>query len=127
MREITRKVAGAFVRRERRWLGNTITDGTVLYLHSNAIVWREYCPEAGQEQLHFTLAGWATPTTRERLNGVMECLGWSWRFYQEHNRQWIGRYDRPETHFEISSDTVIVFDEVSNIVEVKGRCLIAGR
>lgn len=69
MRQETQKIAEAW------WLGHsanaarTTTDGTTVYLHGNAIAWR------GDGGYYFTLAGWATVTTRERLNGILNVMG----------------------------------------------------
>lgn len=36
-----------------------------MYLHGNKIAWKD-----GNGNLYFSMCGWATPTTRERLNGL---------------------------------------------------------
>ncbi len=65
MRKITSEVVGAFNNRNRKSSGNTMTDGTSLFLHGNKIAeWRE------NEELWITNAGWPSVTTRERLNGL---------------------------------------------------------
>ena len=64
MRKITEQVVGAFERRQSKKVGNTETDGTSLWLFGNKIA--EY-REGG---MWITNAGWSSPTTKERLNGI---------------------------------------------------------
>ncbi len=64
MRKITKEIAAAFASRRPRTVGNTSTDGTAVFLHGNRIV------ERREDGVWATLAGWNTPTTRERVNGV---------------------------------------------------------
>lgn len=67
MRKETKDIMTAFLRRASRRCQRTMTDGDAVYLHGNRIAWRE--PNG---DISMTLAGWCTPTTRERLNGL--CL-----------------------------------------------------
>lgn len=64
-RKVTSEVVSAFLASRTRTVANTRTDGSTLYLHGNAIAQRR---EDGV--VWVTLAGWDTPTTRERLNGL---------------------------------------------------------
>ena len=78
MRKITEKTAGAFVMHRSAASGNTWTNGSELYLHGNLIArW-----ENEGETLALSLAGWNTPTTRERLNGVLQIEGLDIRYVQ---------------------------------------------
>jgi hypothetical protein len=71
MRKITKKVCGAFCQKRRASSGNTVSTGDSLALHGNIIArWTE------GGRLQITLAGWNTPTTRERINGI----GWQFGF-----------------------------------------------
>lgn len=71
MRKITEKVCGAFCQKRRASSGNTVSTGDTLALHGNTIArWTE------DGRLEITLAGWNTPTTRERINGI----GWHFGF-----------------------------------------------
>lgn len=65
MRKITKEIVAAFLNHETKRIGNSYTDGTTLFLHGNAIARHrtDGCFEV-------TTAGWNTPTTRERLNGL---------------------------------------------------------
>jgi hypothetical protein len=70
MRKITRQACEAFIARKRFSSGNTSTDGQSLYLHGNRIASRLN----GSDTILISDAGWRTKTTRERLNGLLECL-----------------------------------------------------
>ena len=73
MRKVTETVVHAFFDGERRKVRNTETDGKKLWLHSNAIAW--HGERDGVKGIYLTLAGWNTPTTRERLNGILTVMG----------------------------------------------------
>ncbi len=65
MRKVTLQIKSAFERRQPLSVGNTMTDGQTVWLHGNAIVKRD--PDG---LVRWSLAGWNTPTTRERVNGI---------------------------------------------------------
>jgi hypothetical protein len=65
MRKVTEQIKQAFDQREAKTVGNTRTDGNTVWLHGNAIVKRD-----SYGLVHASLAGWNTPTTRERVNGI---------------------------------------------------------
>jgi hypothetical protein len=74
MRKVTEKIAEALARGRNKTVGNTATFDGAVYLHGNKIAdWRE-------DGLHMSLAGWNTPTTKDRLNGIAEFLGLNVRF-----------------------------------------------
>lgn len=65
MRKITKEIVAAFMNHETKRIGNSGTNGTVLFLHDNAIAkWDE------EGRLWVTNAGWNSSTTKERLNGL---------------------------------------------------------
>lgn len=64
MKKITREIVAAFMNRECKRIGNSQTDGKALYLHENPIAVHL------SEGINITAAGWNTPTTWERLNGL---------------------------------------------------------
>ena len=64
MRQVTEKIVSAFLRKEYRRIGNTWTDGRTIWLHGHSIA------EFRTDGLWITNAGWPTPTTKERLNGI---------------------------------------------------------
>ena len=65
MRKVTQQIKDAFERHQPLTVGNTTTDGNTVWLHGNAIDKRE--PDGF---VRWSLAGWNTPTTRERVNGI---------------------------------------------------------
>ena len=65
MRKVTQEIKQAFEQGKSKKVGNTETNGTSVFLHGNEIVRRE--PSG---LVFATLAGWNTPTTRERVNGI---------------------------------------------------------
>lgn len=85
MRKVTKTVCGAFMRREAVKCGNTHTDGTRLFLHGNKIA------EWMDGQVWISSAGWNTPTTKDRLNGLpgvrIHSQHWLWFL---NGKQWDG-------------------------------------
>ena len=65
MRKVTEQIKNAFEQGTSLKVGNTETDGKTVWLHGNAIVKRD--PDG---LVRWSLAGWNTPTTRERVNGI---------------------------------------------------------
>lgn len=65
MRKVTQQIKQAFEQGKHLKVGNTSTNGTSVFLHGNEIVKRD--PSG---LIMATLAGWNTPTTRERINGI---------------------------------------------------------
>lgn len=70
MRKITEQAANAFINAKPFKKSNTEVEidgkNVWLKLHGNIIAW--WIPLTGHYEI--TLAGWPTPTTRERLNGL---------------------------------------------------------
>ena len=78
MRKITRETAEAFLEGRIKSMGNTYTDGMSYFLHDNRIAYKPANLLMGRisgEGIRFSMRGWATVTTRERLNGILECMG----------------------------------------------------
>ena len=65
MRKVTAQIKAAFEQGTSLKVGNTETDGKTVWLHGNAIVKRDL-----DGLVRWSLAGWNTPTTRERVNGI---------------------------------------------------------
>lgn len=65
MRKVTQQIKQAFEQRQAKSIGNTMTDGKTVWLHGFPIVKRD--PDG---LVRWSLAGWNTPTTRERVNGI---------------------------------------------------------
>lgn len=62
------KIARAFLSGKPAKTKNTETNGTTVWLHRNAIAWKE------KGTVCFTLSGWNTVTTRDRLNHIFSEL-----------------------------------------------------
>ena len=92
MRKVTEKTVTAFLNHERASCGNTFTDGEVLELHGNPIA--RHVPEG---RIQFTLAGWNTPTTRDRINGLLDMIGADRVYQRDFKAYWqgelIGEYE----------------------------------
>lgn len=67
MRKVTKEIVNAFLNCQKKTIGNTMTDGVSIYLHGNRIAWRDE-----SDSYHISMCGWGTPTTRERLNGLLQ-------------------------------------------------------
>ena len=65
MRNVTQRIKQAFEQGTSLKVDNTRTDGQTVWLHGNAIVKRD--PDG---LVRWSLAGWNTSTTRERVNGI---------------------------------------------------------
>jgi len=65
MRKVTQTIKEAWLNGEAKTVSNTHTDGNSVWLHGNQII---KVKENGE--VWATLAGWDTPTTKERVNGI---------------------------------------------------------
>ena len=88
MRQVTRDASRAFINGTPFKRGNTQVvvrdNGNVaLLLHGNLIAVREQGRPLGETVL--SLCGWNTPTTRERLNGLLELLGHPYLSFVQRN------------------------------------------
>jgi len=103
MRKITRLAAEAFKNGRKFQRDNTavvVDDNSQriivkMYLHANLIAQYTYCTLDGVKRLEMTLAGWPTPTTRERLNGLLNVLGVCGGFRQSDFIQFYGSASTP--------------------------------
>ena len=95
MRKISRLAALAFRGQKQFTMGNTSVrherhpDGHLISemrLHGNLIAKRNWSVD-GLSAVHVTLAGWGTPTTRERVNGLLDMLGTRAGYYQQNHCQ----------------------------------------
>lgn len=92
MRKITQKAQKAFNNNETFSLDNTTVavcgNKTSLYLHGNLIAWKY-----NEETTYFSLCGWNTPTTRERLQAanisVVQRKGEPYYINNEREELWI--------------------------------------
>lgn len=112
MRKETKQIAGAFIERKPARAARTTTDGKSIALHGNKIAW--HLPqetEAGLNDIAFTLAGWGSVTTRERLNGLLTLLGYSYiGISQRNGRQWVVYKAQPVQ--EIEPDDIFTLHEL---------------
>ena len=68
MRKVTQQITEAFLNGRKLTVGNSMTDGNAIFLHGNKIAWRD------EGELFISMCGWGTPTTRERLNGLLRAI-----------------------------------------------------
>lgn len=66
MRKITEQAVNALANGTKFSSGNTVVSDGKLFLHGNNIV-----SVTGLGSIDINLCGWNTPTTRERINGVL--------------------------------------------------------
>jgi len=88
MRKVTQQIKQAFSQGTSLKVGNTRTDGQTVWLHGNAIVKRD--PDG---LVRWSLAGWNTPTTRERVNGIANANVCQFKFEPVLNGQIIDASD----------------------------------
>lgn len=84
MRQVTYDIMQAFINHDRLSKSNSFTDGSIVYLHGNAIVKRE------NNEIYISDAGWQSNTTKERLNGLLELVGDNRRVYQKNYTWFLG-------------------------------------
>ncbi len=101
MRQITRDAVAAFMTGRDFTRDNTtvMVNGTTsrMFLHGNEIAVM-HDGDSPHRRVKITLAGWPTPTTRERVNGVLDALGVTARVSQRDFAQFLG--GREITAFE---------------------------
>lgn len=77
MRKISIEIAKAFINDKKKIVGNTYTENGEIFLHNNKIAWWESTGkyyskgshiDSNSVHLCFSMCGWDTVTTRERLN-----------------------------------------------------------
>ncbi len=74
-RKESTKIVTAFLNKKSAKGARTHSDGSGMYLHGNKIAWH-----GDNGEVHATLAGWNTPTTRERLNTLCNHMGCTKKF-----------------------------------------------
>jgi len=88
VRQETRDIALAFKAGRECKRKRTYTNGVWVSLHGNDIFIRQ-----STGKYYFSLAGWGTSTTRERINGILEVLGEDIRVCQRDHCQYIAHPD----------------------------------
>ena len=81
MRQITKMAAAALHRRQMFKMANTIVDGTAMYVHGSCVA--AVMPQG----IQFSMSGWPTKLTRERLNGVFDKFGLAAVLFQRKGEQ----------------------------------------
>tara|TARA_R100000700_G_C3165321_1_gene140512 strand:- start:270 stop:755 length:486 start_codon:yes stop_codon:yes gene_type:complete len=112
MRKITKESSEAFVNFEQYKKSNTeveiqkvgykYDEVATFYLHGNRIaeITRSTLPECqGLKSTQIIdLCGWHTPTTRERINGILDALGYDFRIAQRNHEQVLVRRKNENQH-----------------------------
>lgn len=108
MRKITQAAAAAFSHYNAFNRDNTCVtvDLTAvrMYLHGNQIAQMSDC---GPAVVYVSLAGWGTPTTRERVNGLLQTLDSRCGYYQRNHKQW---FSTANGDIEVDPSDVIEVD-----------------
>lgn len=97
MRKVTQQTVQAFIKGERLTVGNTSTDGQALYLHGNKIAERKQ-----DGSIWFCFAGWASNTTKERINGLLDLLGKGRTYFKNYVLVWDGQPLHSSTWYKAS-------------------------
>ena len=111
MRKITKESSEAFVNFDQYRKSNTevaIKYGysssdeiARFYLHGNCIaeINRSKLPECrGLKSIEIDLCGWHTPTTRERINGILDALHYDFKIAQRNHEQVLVRMKNENQH-----------------------------
>lgn len=90
MRKETLKIATAFLRGVPAHAARTSTDGENVLLHGHCIAWKNESRSFNAYDVQFSFRNWPTATTRERINGVLDVLGYScFGVSQRDGEQWL--------------------------------------
>ena len=87
MRNRTKMTALAFLNHVKKSSGNCWSTGEDYLLHGHCIAWWNYGKE--KPEIHFNLRGYPTVTTRDRINGILELAGSSYRVCQRDFTQYL--------------------------------------
>ena len=87
MRNRTKMTALAFLNHVKIISGNCCSTGDDYLLHGHCIAWWNYGKE--KPEIHFNLRGYPTVTTRDRINGILELAGSSYRVCQRDFTQYL--------------------------------------
>ena len=104
MRKITKESSEAFVNFDQYRKSNTevasLDTIARFYLHGNCIaeINRGKLPHRELTSVKIDLCGWHTPTTRERINGILDALGYDFGIAQRNHEQVLVRNRRWKFH-----------------------------
>lgn len=115
MRKETKKICQAFIEGRSAKAARTWTNGTMLMLHDHPIArWDVGARDKGKRVLHLCCCGYPTPTTKERLNGLLDLLGFGRPFFTSNYQLYFGSKLRPvDAYEEITLDLDLML-ELSN-------------
>ena len=117
MRKITKESSEAFVNFDQYRKSNTevasLDTIARFYLHGNCIaeINRGKLPHRELTSVKIDLCGWHTPTTRERINGILDALGYDFRIAQRNYEQvlvrgtWNGKEYLGQDILKLSDDS----------------------
>ena len=115
MRKVTKTICKAFIEGKPARMKRTYTDGTHLYLHEHQIAWWDAEARAkGKRVLHLCCCGYATVTTKERLNGLLRMLGFGAQYFTSNYELFFGSKLRPVDPYETITIDVDLMLEVMN-------------
>ena len=90
MRKITELTAKAFRAGLEMKMANSYTDGKAYWLHGNKIFWKVEGTEYHYKGIYqFNMCSWGSPTTRERINGLLKTLELPYRIFQKNHEQFL--------------------------------------
>ena len=110
MTKTAKKIALAFANHRSLLVNNTDTDGKNVYLFNKLIMWRDE-----DDNYHFTMAGYGTATTKERLNTLFHILKIDLHIYQYNFELFL---ITPHGEMEISSNEIFSVQDLLNGVTV---------
>ena len=98
MRKVTQRITEAWAQGRKLTVSNTRTDGTSIWLFDHEIV------RIVDDDIMFTFAGYGTPTTRDRLNAVLNQHGIS--LYQRKGEQMatVSRFNGADATMTLDDD-----------------------
>ena len=100
MRKESKLIAEALIAGTPLRMARTHTDGDKLFLHNNLIAVKT------DKGYTLTLAGWATVTTRERLNALLDCLGLGKQGFSQ--RAGVQYFTNEQGESRVISDTEVI-------------------
>ena len=116
MRKETKKICQAFIDGREAHAARTKTNGTMLFLHDHPIaVWDVEERAKGKRILHLCCCGYPTPTTKDRLNGLLTLLGFgACGYFTSKHQLYFGSKLRPVDDYETITIDVDLMLEVMN-------------
>lgn len=121
MRKETKRICQAFIEGRSAKAARTYTDGLSLYLHGHCIAswdveWSDdHEPiSVNRRILHLCCCGYGTPTTKERLNGLLYLLGFGRPYFTSNYQLFFGSKLRPVDPYETITIDVDLMRELTN-------------